>query len=136
VGELLKKAGPTFLDTLDKADRIIKWFTNHSRALAILQDQQLRRQHTYIQSILQHNPSARVPPVSTLTFVYAVITRWTSHYLACSRLINLHDDLQVVTCNNYNDLLNAAGSKRQAQETAGEVLDILKDRQFWMDLSR
>ncbi|KIM64232.1 hypothetical protein SCLCIDRAFT_37040, partial [Scleroderma citrinum Foug A] len=63
VGDIFKIKG-SFIETIDNALEVVKWFNNHSRALGILRD---------IQCQLHEQPHSLILPV---------LTRWTSHFLS------------------------------------------------------
>ena len=54
---------------MDQAIEVIKWFNNHSRALGLLKQRMLEKLF------------------KVYVLILPVITRWTSHYLSCKRLL-------------------------------------------------
>ncbi|KAG8879540.1 hypothetical protein FRC20_000112 [Serendipita sp. 405] len=102
-----------YIETIDKAVDVIKWFNNHTRALGIFQAEQKAR-------------SQRV-----LSLFLPVLTRWTSHYLSLTRLCNLKLAMQTSVINHREDLVTAAGDRPEQTEMAEDIVAIIEDRQFW-----
>lgn len=80
------------------------------------------------------NPSSRV-----LTVIRAVLTRWTSHYLAYTRLLELRWVLETLVRNDENAppgqrRLTAGNSA--ARNKAHEMIVHIKDPFFWCALIR
>jgi hypothetical protein len=70
-----------------------------------------------------------------LSLIFAVLTRWTSHFLACCRLLDLKTDFKVLVLTRRDDLLKMAGRGENAQEEAAEVVHALEDDEFWARLA-
>ncbi|KAJ3519444.1 hypothetical protein NMY22_g13201 [Coprinellus aureogranulatus] len=107
------------ISIVNEALEIVKWFNNHSHALGLLRQQQLASGLTrYVSLILP------------------VLTRWTSHYLSVSRLLNLQYHFQCLILNREkrNSLLLAAGAKDDQKKKAEEILHIIEHPDFWDDL--
>ncbi|CAE6515560.1 unnamed protein product [Rhizoctonia solani] len=107
-----------FMDSTNKAQIIIKWFNNHSRALGLLRQE-------------QHHTLGK-----TLALIMAIATRWTSHYHSLRRLLDCIRPLRAIAVSQRDTLLLAGGKAPKAREAASEVLDILNSDQFWMDIAR
>ncbi|OCH84208.1 hypothetical protein OBBRIDRAFT_741971, partial [Obba rivulosa] len=119
VGDYLKLKGP-HADVMDQALDVAKWFVHHSRALALLQQEQVSR-----------HPDAR-----PLTLVLPVITRWTAHYLTCTRLLELEVPMRklVLEPMTRDAVLSCAGDKRDAKEKARVIVNLIGESSFWSQL--
>lgn len=71
--------------------------------------------------------------------IRAVITRWTAHYLAYTRLINLRPALMVITTNDFarvqsrlnsNIITGNAAAKKKAERMIAAIVD----SRFWDSL--
>lgn len=107
-----------FMGAASQAQTVVKWFNNHSRALGILRDQQT---HTL---------------GKTLALIFPVVTRWTSVYQCLRRLIECFRPLRAIAASQKDALLLAGGKTPKAKQVASEVLGILNDEQFWIDITR
>ena len=107
---------------MDRATEVVKWFNNHSLALGLLRQEQR----------LAH-PSGRA-----LNLILPGTTRWTSHFLCISRLLELEECLRVLPISSANQeiLKRAAGPKRDAKAKADEVIKTILDLDFWPKLRR
>ena len=103
---------------IETAVTIIKWFTHHSFALGILNQEQ------------------RTLSSVVLAFIVPVITRWTAHYCAISRLLQLEKCIQVTVIKHEDALVDSVGSKKETKEKARAVIRIVKDKDFWEKLKR
>ncbi|KAF8960763.1 ribonuclease H-like domain-containing protein, partial [Flammula alnicola] len=105
-------------EDVNRALDVVKWFNNHGTALELLHQEQL------------------------LTFAYAwalilpVITRWTAHYLALTRILKLKRPLQLCWTRNETKLVVCAGTKEELQEKAREIHATVKDEAFWYRIDR
>lgn len=117
VGDIFKAKG-VFVEIIDDAVEVIKWFNNHSRALGLLKKVQL----------------AKIGKI--LALIKPVLTRWTSHYLAIRRLVQLEIPFKQLLLDHYHDLLLAGGRKREEKERAEDVLEILGGYGFWANLRK
>lgn len=115
MGDYFKLRLP-WLVYVDMALELIKWFNNHSIALGILQSQQKAANKT------------------VLVLIFPVITRWTSHYLAVSRLIDLGPFIRAAIETRYDTLFVAAGKRRDAKDRARRVLSYAQDSRLWKGL--
>ena len=107
-----------FLEAAQEAVEVIKWFNNHSRALGMLRQDQVKRSG------------------HALALIMAIITRWTTHYLSISRLLKLSKHLRSLVDFEYEKLMEAAGDRDGAPERAEKVFNIIKDTHFWENLTR
>ncbi|KAF8844642.1 hypothetical protein BDN67DRAFT_666973 [Paxillus ammoniavirescens] len=108
-----------FIEIVNDALEVVKWFNNHSRALALLQDAQMAKLNLI------------------LTLILPVLTRWTSHYLSVTRLVKLELAFKQMLLDAGEDLetlIVCGGTKADAKRKAKEVLDILQRPSFWPDL--
>lgn len=73
-----------------------------------------------------------------LTVIRAVLTRWTAHYLAYRRLLELHKILLVVVMNDKllgrNSRLISGDKKSKAR--ARRMIAVIEDPVFWHALAR
>ncbi|KAG6917691.1 hypothetical protein DXG01_001461 [Tephrocybe rancida] len=107
VGDIFKVKG-VFVQCMEGAIEAIKWFNNHSRALGMLKDVQ------------------RQKIMKVLALILPVLTRWTSHYLAICRLLELEIVFKQLLLDSRAAVLLCAGKKREAKEKAAEVIGILE----------
>lgn len=116
VGDIFKVKG-IFTQIIDEALEVVKWFNNHSRALGILRDSQ--------------HQLGIVP----LALILPVLTRWTSHYLCVRRLLQLELAFKrMLAGTSDSELISCAGQKAEPKQKAREILDILKQYDFWYKL--
>jgi hypothetical protein len=133
LGDVFKRKGP-LVGVLDRAQLVIKWFMSHSRALGMLKEEQAKRHVREVDAARARGqePSGRFP---ILSLIFAVLTRWTSHFLACTRLLDLKTDFKVLVLTRRDDLLKMAGRGENAQEETAEVVRTLEDDEFWAKLA-
>jgi len=73
-----------------------------------------------------------------LTVLRAVITRWTAHYMAFRRLLQLNTKLKSLA---YNDESVSESERilvtgdRASQRKARDMVDIIKDPIFWRSIA-
>ena len=116
VGDIFKIKG-SFIETINNALEVVKWFNNHSHALGILRD---------IQCQLHEQPRSLILPV---------LTRWTSHFLSIRRLLQLEQAFKHMLAKvPENDLITCAGSRAEMKNKARQVLETLKHFDFWYKL--
>ncbi|KAI0782452.1 hypothetical protein BC629DRAFT_1289429, partial [Irpex lacteus] len=115
------KCKADILDYAPRAEQVITWLRSKTYVLALLRNIQERV-----------NPGA--PPLSV---VRAVLTRWTSHYLAYRRLLRLQPYLMTMIAQDE------AGKESQiitgtaaAKAKAIEIISHLKDSDFWRAIER
>ncbi|KAJ7939387.1 hypothetical protein B0H13DRAFT_1567150, partial [Mycena leptocephala] len=71
--------------------RGVKWFTNHSRVLGLLKDQQ--------ETTERFQETHRI-----LTLIFPVISRWIFHFLAVRRILTLSPPMRTLYIQNYETL--------------------------------
>ena len=103
---------------MDEAQEVVKWFNNHGRALGMLKEEQ------------RANPDI----LQILALVLPVLTRWTSHYLCCRRLLELEKPIRCLVINQTATLLICAGEKADAIAKARTIIAIIERDSFWTDL--
>lgn len=75
----------------------------------------------------------------TLAVLRAVLTRWTAHYVAFSRLVQLKPSLLSLV---YADIAKPDKEKiivignKQAKEKANAMIDVIKNEAFWAAITR
>ncbi|KAF8873343.1 ribonuclease H-like domain-containing protein [Infundibulicybe gibba] len=110
------KMNPKVAGIIDQAAKIIKWFNNHSYALGLLNKEQ--------QDIYKKCWSLVVP----------VVTRWTAHFCAASRLLDIWKALKVVAAKHGDEIIGSVGKKRKAIQKAEAVLACVRDENWWKEL--
>ncbi|KIJ42867.1 hypothetical protein M422DRAFT_48080 [Sphaerobolus stellatus SS14] len=103
-GLLGSSACPDILDAATKAAEIVKWFSSHSRVARILNQEQLKLGE------------------KVLALIWAVITRWTSHYLSATRLLAVSKALRAAVITRSEELELAAGSRSENKQKARESI--------------
>lgn len=107
-----------FINVVNNALEVVKWFNSHSRALGILKDKQ----------------RTKLPKV--LALILPVLTRWTSHYLSVRRLLELEYFFRLLVLDQESRavLILCAGAKAEQKRKAEEIMKIIEDSGFWSDL--
>ncbi|KAI0362751.1 hypothetical protein OH77DRAFT_1379925, partial [Trametes cingulata] len=90
-----------YAQVMDQAEEIIKWFNNHSRALAMLR---LEQQHQY---------SGR-----TVSLLYPVATRWSSRFMTCVRLLEIETAVRCLVMSKLDQLVQLTPKGKNVMETA------------------
>jgi hypothetical protein len=106
-------------EDINRALEVVKWFNNHGAALELLCQEQILT--------FSGNFWALILPV---------ITRWTAHYLAVTRLFKLKQPLQLCWTRNEDRLIVCAGAKEELKEKAWQIQGIVSDQSFWYRLGR
>ncbi|GLB41139.1 putative protein of unknown function (DUF 659) [Lyophyllum shimeji] len=98
---------------------VIKWFNNHSTALALLGEEM---KFTYEGKVW--------------ALILPVITHWTAHYLSTTRLLKVKS--AVISCVHRHEekLLIAGGKMQEVQERACQIMNIVRDNGFWQSLAK
>ncbi|TFY53352.1 hypothetical protein EVG20_g10156 [Dentipellis fragilis] len=117
VGDYLKR-NVASRTVVNRALEIVKWFNNHSRAIGILKDVQLKSSTTGI----------------PLCLILPVLTRWTSHFLSISHLLELESCFLHAVAEHGAELEKCTGKEKTAVVKAKEIVQIIKDSQFWFAL--
>lgn len=108
-----------FIEIATEALEVVKWFNNHSRALSMLRAVQLSK----------HG--------KVLALILPVLTRWTSHYLAVTRLIETEvafKQLLLDAGETLEPLIMCAGTRADAKRKARDIMSILQRPNFWPQL--
>ena len=103
---------------MDLADDLVTWLQSKIIVLALISD---------ACSILEENIPSSV--------ICAVITRWTTHYLAYDWLITLCPVLMVVVTNNTAQMVSRMGSRiitgnASAKQKATRMIELIKSGPF------
>ncbi|THU98904.1 hypothetical protein K435DRAFT_720273, partial [Dendrothele bispora CBS 962.96] len=117
VGDVLKIKIP-LIRVVDRALELIKWFNNHSIALGLFKAEQLTFRTSF------------------LVLILPVLTRWTSHFLSLDRLCELETAFVrlVASPETRKRLSLCAGPKAEAKRKAQEIIELIRDRNFWKDV--
>ncbi|KAJ7939767.1 hypothetical protein B0H13DRAFT_1566318, partial [Mycena leptocephala] len=100
---------------------IIKWFTNHSRAIGLLADQQKLTE--------RFEKTHRI-----LRLIFPVVSRWIYHFLAIRRILTLSASIRILYLQHYETLIECAGAKAEAKANAEAILAPIDDGEFWKNL--
>ncbi|KAI0060343.1 hypothetical protein BV25DRAFT_948780 [Artomyces pyxidatus] len=117
VGEYLMLPG--FLDTINHAVEVVKWFNNHGTALAWFREEQ----------VLTYKGRSR-----PLALLLPAATRWTAHFHSITRLLELSEAMQTCCLRHREGLLVCAGKTADVRAKAQQILDIVRDDFFWKKL--
>jgi len=107
------------MDDINHALEVIKWFNNHSTALALLQMEQM----------LTFEGSFWV-------LILPAITQWTAHYLAITHYLKLKQPLQICWTRNEDRLITCVGTKQELQEKARNIRGLVRDKSLWHQLGK
>lgn len=128
VGDYFKTSGAVvYLAYSKKASELITWLRSKTLVLASLRDIQY--------AINSTNPSQTR---RVLTVIRAVLTRWTAHYLAFRRLLDLKFALDILVMQekglrrDSKIITGDAASRKKATE----MLKLIEDPVMWMILAR
>jgi hypothetical protein len=120
VGDFFK-SDAEFLQYTDKATELIGWLQGKTYVLALLRE-------------VQRTNSLRI-----LTVIRAVLTRWTAHYLAYRRLLEIRLSVQILVENdekleprNQQLLLGDASTRQRSRKN----IAVIKHSAFWHALAR
>jgi hypothetical protein len=109
----------TVMDDINCALEVIKWFNNHSTALALLQiEQSLTFEGSFWALILP------------------AIMRWTAHYLPVTWYLKLKQPPQICWTQNEDKLVTCAGTKQDLQDRARNIHVLVKDEALWHRLAK
>ena len=116
------KSNADVLKYTDKATQLITWLRSKTLVLAMLR---------------KVRADANLMPLSVIR---AVLTRWTAHYMAYRRLLELRPALESVVA---NDAMQARDEDRtvitgdaKAKRTSSQMVTIIKDPLFWHAITR
>ena len=93
---------------------IVNWFNTHSRPNAMMGACQNR--------------------VKPLTLLRPVQTRWTSHFVASKRLLQLAIPLQTLVISQKDEVLDTVGKDKKMRDQALAILATIRDSHFWQEL--
>ncbi|GLB41919.1 hypothetical protein LshimejAT787_1005190 [Lyophyllum shimeji] len=107
------------LDKADDATELITWL----------------RSKTYV--LAQVRVIQEVNHFQVLSVIQAVISRWTAHYLAFKRLLELRLPLEMmVRQDRLKDVSQICTGKRKAREKAERMFEVIEDPVFWHSVLR
>lgn len=121
VGDVLSLKISLF-DCVTQAIEVVKWFNSHSRALGILNQEQA-------------SLSANTGAALILALILPVLTRWTAHFCSLSRLERVAPAIRSSWMKYSNQLLAAAGTRREAKEKAESIKAIVENPDFWKNIA-
>ncbi|KAJ7637806.1 ribonuclease H-like domain-containing protein [Mycena rosella] len=121
VGEVLEIEIPCML-SVDEGLDIVKWFTNHSRAIGLLADQQKLTE--------RFEKTHRI-----LRLIFPVISQWIYYFLAVCRILIVSPPMRVLHLQHHKVLIECAGPKADARAKAEEILAPIDNPQFWKNLT-
>ncbi|KAI0072875.1 hypothetical protein K474DRAFT_1650318 [Panus rudis PR-1116 ss-1] len=111
---------PQYHHCIELALEVIKWFNNHGKALSLLQEEQ---KQTYKDRLIP------------LMLLLPVITRWTAHYCAITRLLQICIAVKACCLRHEEALLVCAGRAQEHVNKAQSILDTVSDPTFWRKLT-
>ena len=120
VGDYLKSKS-ALLKFTDNAEELITWLRMRTVALARLRAVQA-----------EHGKTA-------VTVIRAVKTRWTSHYLAIKRLLELQSALKTILAEDELrgvSTFMAGLKKKESKIKARRMIALMQDGTFWHSLNR
>jgi hypothetical protein len=118
VGDYFKSESD-LLRVADMATELIAWLRSKSLVLALLRE-------------TQENAGARV-----LAVIRAILTRWTAHYLSFRRLLEIRPSLtSIVYSDESRRESNIITGKGPAKAKAREMVELIKNTEFWKGLIR
>lgn len=116
------KSDAYVLEFADCATELIAWLRNKTQVLALLRE---------VQASLGDTPAKAV--------ICAVLTRWTAHYQAYSRLLDLRSVLVVVVEMDERQLEKercVVAGDAKTKRKAKEMVALIKNDTFWRALLR
>lgn len=117
LGDFLK-ANKDIAAAIDDAMTIANWFISHSFALGVLNEEQ-----ALLYTVI-------------LALILPVITRWTAHYCSTVRLLRLKKAITITVIKHEEELIACAGTKKDAQDKAQNVISLVRDETLWKKLER
>lgn len=115
------QADSQVLQLTDSAADLITWMRSKKIVLALLRQSQLEAK------------------TRALTVLRAVLTRWTSHFRAYERLIEIQNSLRAIV---YQDEARSEDAKKiitgdaKAKSKAIDMCNLIKTPAFWIALAR
>lgn len=107
-----------YLNIVDQAVEVIKWFNNHSVALGLLRIEMLQ------------------VVGKMLALILPVLTRRTSHYISTSRLLEVQKLMRVCVYKWGKTLLECVGTEARAVAKAKEILGVVGRDEFWTKVKK
>jgi len=112
-----------FVTHSKSACELITWLRSKTSVLAHLRDVQVR--------------NGKQP----ITVIRAVLTRWTAHYLAFRRLLELRISIQALVLEDTlapddQKIIIPQGSSAANRKKAREMMTVIEDGSFWHSLAR
>lgn len=108
-------------EVIQQALDVIHWFNNHSAALALLNQEQLRTDDD---------------PRAALVLITPVVTRWLAIYHTITRFLRVERAVKICHTRSYDSLINSAGREQKDKDKAEKVLYYLDKPYFWKDLRK
>ena len=116
VGDYFKQLGNSFLSVSKTAETLITWLRSCTFVLGLLRDIQI--------------VAGRTVPLSVIR---AVLTCWMAHYLAYTRLLDLHSALLTLVEQEADRLVQG---NRTTKAKALEMIGVIKDSNSWYQLEQ
>jgi hypothetical protein len=113
------KSDSNFLVYSKLADALIKWLRSKTYILGLIQN-------------IQRDTNGRI-----LSVIRAVLTRWTAHYLAYRRLVELRPAPEsIIAADAMRPKSDLVKGDRKAKTKAREMLRVIRNPSFWFALVR
>jgi hypothetical protein len=106
-----------------EASELISWLRGRTSVLALIRETQV--------SLL-----LKKPPVSVLRII---LPRWTAHFLAYCRLLELRQTLQIIATQEENrpdDQKLIIKGNRDAKDQARKMMELIQNSVFWHSIAR
>jgi hypothetical protein len=123
LGDYFKEC-PMAAEGAAEATNVIGWILNHQRVRAIFDQAQMQKNNGVV-----------------LTYLVANLTRWTTHFIAFSRLYDLKTALRQAVILGRDDIVSAhvgAERNKKAREKlisdANKNCDLVESTEFWTTL--
>jgi hypothetical protein len=117
----------TLTKSIDQAGELITWLRSKTQVLGLMRD---------VQAAM--NQANQIHDGRILSVIRAVLTRWTAHYLAYKRLLELKWVLETVTQQDALRLANEqilVSGDAKAKEKARKIIMIAEDADFWQSIA-
>ena len=118
------KESPEATKTAEQATDLLGWLLNHQRVRSIFDDAQALRNNGKV-----------------LVYLVANLTRWTTHYTAFRRLLDLKTPIRHAVVLSRDDIVAAqvgvehnAGKRLKLTNTANTQCDVIESAEFWNSL--
>ena len=121
VGDYFKSQA-SVLEFADSTTELISWLCSKTQILALLREIQARYGENAVKAVIR-----------------AVLTRWTAHYQAYARLLDLHVLLVMLvdmdSCRPEKEQCVIAGDAK-SKKKAKDMVTLIKNNTFWTSLLR